>query len=77
MQYEPAGRELTHDEKKAAEAAFTGGQFNPEWSESARKVYDGISGCPRESISRPSLRAPPRTSRNLSIGATTSVHLPS
>lgn len=42
MQYEPAGRELTHDEKKAAEAAFTGGQFNPEWSESARKVYDGI-----------------------------------
>ena len=42
MHHEPARRELTHDEKKAAEAAFTGGPFNPEWSESARKVYDGI-----------------------------------
>ena len=43
MHHEPARRELTHDEKKAAEAAFTGGLFNPEWSESARKVYDGIA----------------------------------
>ena len=42
MPLESAGRELTHDEKKAAEAAFTGVPFNPEWSESARKVYDGI-----------------------------------
>ena len=42
MYPEPTGRALTYDEKKAAEAAFTGGPFNPEWSESARKVYDGI-----------------------------------
>lgn len=42
MHPEPAGRTLTYDEKKAAEAAFTGRPFNPEWSETARKVYDGI-----------------------------------
>lgn len=44
MHFESAGRELTHDEKKAAEAAFTGVPFNPEWSGSARKVYNGIMG---------------------------------
>jgi hypothetical protein len=43
MHTEPARWKLTHDEKKAAEAAFTGGPSNPEWSESARKVYDGIA----------------------------------
>ncbi|MGB0909174.1 MAG: hypothetical protein ACPGYT_02330 [Nitrospirales bacterium] len=37
-------RPLTHDEKKAAEAAFRGAPFNPKWSEAARKVYQGISG---------------------------------
>lgn len=35
-------RVLTHDEKKASEAAFRGLPFNPTWSESAQKVYDGI-----------------------------------
>ena len=35
-------RALTYDESKAAEAAFQGLAFNPEWSEAARKVYDGI-----------------------------------
>lgn len=35
-------RFLTHDERKAAEAAFTGRPFNPDWSESAKKVYDGL-----------------------------------
>lgn len=35
-------RSLTYDEKKAAEAAFQGMPFNPEWSDAARKVYDGI-----------------------------------
>lgn len=44
MHLESPGRELTHDEKKAAEAAFTGVPFNQEWSETARKVYDGIMG---------------------------------
>ena len=38
-------RPLTHDEKKAAEAAFRGAPFNTKWSESARKVYQGISGA--------------------------------
>ena len=33
---------LTHDEKKAADAAFAGQPFNEAWSASARAVYDGI-----------------------------------
>ncbi|MBA2486377.1 MAG: hypothetical protein H0V35_09820 [Nitrospira sp.] len=37
-----APRQITHDEKKAAEAAFTGRPFNPKWSDAARIVYDGI-----------------------------------
>ncbi|MCC2639699.1 MAG: hypothetical protein K0S45_112 [Nitrospira sp.] len=37
-----AARQITHDEKKAAEAAFTGRPFNPKWSDAARIVYDGI-----------------------------------
>ena len=36
-------RPLTHDEKKAAEAAFKGSPFDPQWSEAARKVYLGLS----------------------------------
>lgn len=35
-------RMLTHDERKAAEAAFAGRPFNPVWSESAKKVYEGL-----------------------------------
>src|SRR5262245_36738227 len=35
-------RSLSHDEKKAAEAAFSGRPFNAAWSVSARLVYDGI-----------------------------------
>jgi hypothetical protein len=35
-------RALSHDEKKAAEAAFTGRPLDPRWSPSARAVYDGI-----------------------------------
>ncbi len=35
-------RALTHDEQKAAEAAFAGRPFNPAWSASARKVYEGL-----------------------------------
>lgn len=30
---------LTHDEQKAAEAAFRGLPMNPRWSESAQKIY--------------------------------------
>ncbi|RMH08472.1 MAG: hypothetical protein D6704_02960 [Nitrospirae bacterium] len=36
-------RPLTHDEKKAAEAAFRGAPFDPSWSEAAWKVYEGIT----------------------------------
>ena len=36
-------RPLTHDEKKAADAAFQGLRFDPGWSEAARKVYLGLS----------------------------------
>lgn len=35
-------RTLTHDERKAAEAAFSGRSFNPVWSDSAKKVYEGL-----------------------------------
>jgi len=35
-------RTLTHDEIKASEAAFKGLPFNPQWSSSAKVVYDGI-----------------------------------
>ena len=35
-------RPLTHDERKASEAAFRGLPFDPSWSQSARAVYDGI-----------------------------------
>jgi hypothetical protein len=33
---------LTHDEKKAADAAFAGRSFDESWSAAARAVYDGI-----------------------------------
>ena len=36
-------RPLTHDEKKASEAAFQGLPFDPKWSEAARQVYLGLS----------------------------------
>lgn len=36
------GRHLSHDETKAAEAAFQGRAFNEAWSHTARVVYDGI-----------------------------------
>ena len=45
-------RPLTHDEKKAAEAAFRGAPFNPKWSEAARKVYQGISSTLSEKPSK-------------------------
>jgi len=38
----PSPKTLTHDEKKAADAAFAGNPFNETWSASARAVYDGI-----------------------------------
>jgi hypothetical protein len=38
----PSPKALTYDEKKAADAAFTGRPFNEAWSASARAIYDGI-----------------------------------
>jgi hypothetical protein len=42
MTYTPPTKALSHDEKKAADAAFAGHPFNEAWSASARAVYDGI-----------------------------------
>jgi len=42
MTYTPPPKALTHDEKKAADAAFAGRPFAEAWSASARAVYDGI-----------------------------------
>jgi hypothetical protein len=42
MTYTPPPKALSHDEKKAADAAFAGHPFNEEWSASARAVYNGI-----------------------------------
>lgn len=38
-------RLLTHDERKAADAAFAGRPCNPTWSESAKRVYEGVIGA--------------------------------
>jgi hypothetical protein len=38
----PPPKALTHDEKKAADAAFAGRPFNETWSASARTIYEGI-----------------------------------
>ncbi len=38
----PTPKALTYDEKKAADAAFSGRPFNGAWSASARAIYDGI-----------------------------------
>jgi hypothetical protein len=38
-------RQLTHDERKAADAAFAGRPCNPTWSESAKRVYEGVIGA--------------------------------
>lgn len=38
----PISKSLSHDERKAADAAFAGRPFNPAWSAAARLVYDGI-----------------------------------
>ncbi len=42
---------LTNDEKKAADAAFSGRPFNDSWSASARTVYEGIvNALPKEVV---------------------------
>jgi len=52
-------KSLTHDEKKAADAAFAGRPFNPSWSDSARAIYDGIvTALPQSEAPVPSTPAP-------------------
>jgi hypothetical protein len=36
------GSPLTHDQQKAAEAAFRGLPINAQWSDSAQEIYRGI-----------------------------------
>jgi hypothetical protein len=45
MQPTKQPRELSHDEKRAADQAFKGLPFDPRWSSSARTIYDGIRGA--------------------------------
>ena len=51
MTHNTAPKALTHDEKKAADAAFAGRPFNDAWSASARAVYEGIvNALPKELV---------------------------
>ncbi len=43
MDIQRTPRALSHDEQKAAEAAFGGRPFNPAWSTSAKQIYDGLT----------------------------------
>lgn len=45
MDKQQTPRALTHDEQKAADAAFGGRPFNPAWSASAKKIYEGLTGA--------------------------------
>ncbi|MCA9471778.1 MAG: hypothetical protein MRJ96_04310 [Nitrospirales bacterium] len=52
-------RPLTHDEKKASEAAFRGLPFDPKWSQAAKTVYDGILATLEKSTASPVITDPP------------------
>ncbi len=43
---------LTHDERKAAEAAFQGRPINPMWSQKAQHIYDGIRAAQANWLAR-------------------------
>ncbi|MBX3329179.1 MAG: hypothetical protein KF722_02165 [Nitrospira sp.] len=66
-------RILTHDERKAAEAAFGGRPFNPAWSQSARKVYEGLiqalPALPGEAVVTPHQNESTSSEESSSIGA--------
>ncbi|MBI3355724.1 MAG: hypothetical protein HY038_02920 [Nitrospirae bacterium] len=59
MDTKQAPRALTHDERKAAEAAFAGRPLNPAWSQSAQLVYEGLARVlpskPQQDIVLPTL----------------------
>src|SRR5581483_10709664 len=47
-------RTLSHDEKKAAEAAFQGLPMDPSWTAAAKRVYEGLlKALPAERRPRP------------------------
>jgi hypothetical protein len=58
------GRRLTHDELKAAEAAFQGRPFNEAWSLAARMVYDGILAAKLKLNHEPFTRGLPALKRD-------------
>ena len=58
------GRRLTHDELKAAEAAFQGRPFNKAWSEAALTVYEGILAAKNKLNHEPFTRGLPAPNRD-------------
>jgi len=73
MNYTPSSKALTHDEKKAAEAAFAGHPFNEAWSASARAVYDGIvKALPHTNVAIPT---PSTAEESVEAPSTQSEHL--
>ena len=75
-------RALTHDELKAAEAAFAGRPFNLAWSQSAKVVYEGLTrvlpGKVEKVIVLPSIEMPATESSTMDEtilpGTANSVH---
>ncbi len=52
----PVDRRLTHDEHKASEAAFRGLPLNPNWSDAAKRIYQGLHAV-LEKSNRPQSRS--------------------
>ena len=50
---------LTHDEHKAAEAAFYGLPLDPKWSRHAQEIYLGILRVTSDRTSNPAARREP------------------
>lgn len=83
MPSNPTARILTHDERKAADAAFVGRPFDPSWSEAARAVYEGILAVRGLPAPAPTLIPPEHTEQpataasELATGASPSLRAPS
>lgn len=75
MTHSPTPKALSHDEKKAADAAFTGCPFNDAWSASARVIYDGIvKALPHTTVAMP---APSTAEESVeALSAQSEVHQP-
>ena len=55
---------LTHDQLKAAEAAFQGWPFNEAWPQTARTVYEGILAAKSKLNHEPFTRDLPAPNRD-------------